>query len=186
MPASLSELKIKSLNSNAEFEAWKSSDKTFFVSNFKDGKKPVRIVLTGELATDGINSKTFDNGPVYSFGLRLTEADSAALEQLVKRIEHDLDAAGLKKWDINNPENDDRIFVKIPLDKTKKKFAVKSNLKLDLKKLDDLDLYRDQTVDVHIDLGAWYNFESSKAGLFLKVTKLDFEHDEPAPKKQKN
>lgn len=178
--AAPSEFQIASLNNDLDISVLESSTKTVY-SNIKDGKKPLRLLLKGELATDGINSKVFPNGTSYTFGLKLANSeDSEALNTLVSQIgtASSLDTIPLV-------QDDDRMFIKLQLDKTKKKFAAKSNIKLDIKKIDDLDLYRGQNIDVFAEIGAWYNKNDNKAGVLLKVTKIDFEQDEPAKKKKK-
>lgn len=175
-----SDFQIASLNNDLDISVLESSTKTVY-SNIKDGKKPLRLLLKGELATDGINSKVFPNGTSYTFGLKLSNSeDSEALNTLVSQIgtASSLDTIPLV-------QDDDRMFIKLQLDKTKKKFAAKSNIKLDIKKIDDLDLYRGQNIDVFAEIGAWYNKNDNKAGILLKVTKIDFEQDEPAKKKKK-
>lgn len=175
-----SDFQIAFLDNDLDISVLESSTKTVY-SNIKDGKKPLRLLLKGELATDGINSKVFPNGTSYTFGLKLANSeDSEALNTLVSQIgtASSLDTIPLV-------QDDDRMFIKLQLDKTKKKFAAKSNIKLDIKKIDDLDLYRGQNIDVFAEIGAWYNKNDNKAGVLLKVTKIDFEQDEPAKKKKK-
>jgi len=176
-----SEFQISSLVNDIDTASLESSTKTVY-SNIKDGKKPLRVVLKGELATDGINSKVFSNGTSYTFGLKLSDNDDT---EAINSIVSDLIAkTGFETTPL--VQDDDRMFVKLQLDKTKKKFAAKSNIKLDIKKLDDLDLYRGQNVEVFAEIGAWYNKTDGKAGILLKVTKVDFEQDEPAKKKKKD
>lgn len=175
-----SEFQISSLVNDLDLSTLESSTKTIY-SNIKTGKKPLRILLKGELATDGINSKVFTNGTAYSFGLKLYDSeDTEALNSLIAEIGK---TSSLETTPL--VQDDDRMFVKLQLDKTKKKFAAKSNIKLDIKKLDDLDLYRGQNVDVFAEIGAWYNKADGKAGVLIKVSKLEFEQDEPVKKKTK-
>lgn len=175
-----SEFQISDLVNDLDLSVLESSTKTVY-SNIKDGKKPLRLHLKGELATDGINSKVFPNGTSYTFGLKLADSeDSEALNSLIIQIGK---TSGLETTPL--VQDDDRMFVKLQLDKTKKKFASKSNIKLDIKKLDDLDLYRGQNVDVYAEVGAWYNKTDGKAGVLLKVSKVEFEQEEPTKKKSK-
>lgn len=176
-----SEFQISSLVNDIDSSVLESSTKTVY-SNIKDGKKPLRVVLKGELATDGINSKVFSNGTSYTFGLKLSDDDDVeAINSIVS------DLIGNTKYETTPlVQDDNRMFVKLQLDKTKKKFSAKSNIKLDIKKLDDLDLYRGQNVEVFAEIGAWYNKADGKAGILLKVTKVEFEQDEPAKKKKKD
>jgi len=176
-----SEFQIASLVNDIDITTLETSTKTVY-SNIKDGKKPLRILLKGELATDGINSKVFPNGTSYTFGLKLAnDEDTEALNALVEQIGK---TSSLETTPL--VQDDNRMFVKLQLDKTKKKFSAKSNIKLDIKKLDELDLYRGQGLEVHAEIGAWYNKADGKAGILLKVTKVDFEQDEPAKKKKKD
>lgn len=174
-----SEFQISALNN--DFDISKLDETKTVYSNIKDGKKPLRVLLKGELATDGINSKVFENGTAYSFGLKLEDSDDTeALNSLITQIG---EISGLETSPL--VQDDDRMFVKLQLDKAKKKFAAKSNIKLDIKKLDDLDLYRGQNVEVFAEIAAWYNKADNKAGILLKVTKIEFEQEEPSKKKSK-
>lgn len=174
------EFEISALINDVNTATLADSPKTVY-SNIKDGKKPLRIVLNGELATDGINSKTFSNGVSYTFGLKLADDDdAAALNSIIT------DVIALDGYETTPlVQDDNRMYVKLQLDKTKKKFNAKINIKIDLKKLDDLDLYRGQNVAVYAEVGAWYNPSDKKAGIFIKTTKVEFEQDEPAKKKGK-
>lgn len=175
-----SEFQISALVNDLDIATLESATKTVY-SNIKDGKKPLRVLLKGELATDGINSKVFPNGTAYSFGLKLADSDDTeALNSLIEQIGK---ISSLETTPL--VQDDDRMFVKLQLDKTKKKFAARSNIKLDIKKLDDLDLYRGQNVEVFAEIGAWYNKTDNKAGILLKVTKIEFEQEEPSKKKSK-
>lgn len=175
-----SEFEISALTNDVNAATLADSTKTVY-SNIKDGKKPLRILLNGELSTDGINSKTFENGVSYTFGLKLAEDEDAdALNSIIT------DVIALDGYETTPlVQGDNRMYVKLQLDKTKKKFNAKINIKTDIKKLDDLDLYRGQNVAVHAEVGAWYNPSDKKAGIFIKTTKVDFEQDEPAKKKGK-
>lgn len=176
-----SEYEITALINDVDTTTLETSTKTVY-SSIKDGKRPLRIHLKGELATDGINSKSFPNGMAYSFGLKLAnEEDTAALNSIISDV---ISIPGFETTPI--VQDDDRMFVKLQLDKTKKKFSAKFNIKTDIKKLDDLDLYRGQNVEVYADIGAWYNNADKKAGILMKVTKVEFEQDEPAKKKKKD
>ena len=189
MPASVpSEISLSLLSINADLESYASNtQKTYFVANFKQGKRPVKVALVGDLATEGINSKVFDGQAVYSFGLKLVDDDDiTALQAFTTQVEEELKSKGYDDWTVSSPlTDDDRLFLKLQYSNDKKKFTVKSNLKLDVKKLDDLDLYRDQGVVAEAEVGSWYNFTAKKAGVFLKVTKVDFEQDAPPAKKTK-
>lgn len=182
-----SEFEIDSLKIDSDLNEYAKSDKSYFVALIKQGKRPIRATLDAELATEGINSMTFENGPSHSFGITLKdEDDEKALKSFIDMIKEDLDNAKLKKWTITPLSKDDsRIFIKLTTDKTKKRIITRSNLKLDPRKIEELDVYRGQGVTVSVDVGVWYNFKTTTAGLFLKPTRVDFEQDEPAPKKRK-
>jgi hypothetical protein len=175
-----SEFEISSLINDVNQATLAESTKTVY-SSIKDGKKPLRILLNGELSTEGINSKVFSNGISYTFGLKLADDDdTAALNSIIT------DVIAMPGYETNPiVQDDNRMFIKLQLDKTKKKFNAKINIKYDLKKLDDLDLYRGQNVAVYAEVGAWYNPSDKKAGIFIKTSKVEFEQDEPAKKKGK-
>jgi hypothetical protein len=71
------------------------------------------------------------------------------------------------------------LYLKIPYEKDK--FTVRSNVKLNMKKPEAADLYRGQSTAAECELGAWYNVSQKKAGVFLKLARVDFEQD-PVPK----
>jgi hypothetical protein len=179
-----SEFKIAKLVNDLNLETLETSTKLIY-SNIKDGKKPLRVLLKGELTTNGITSKDFNNSTVYSFGLKLSNSeDSEAMNSIIENVGK---LSGLETKPM--VDEDDRMFIKLQYDDKKKKFAAKSNIKLDAKKLDDLDLYRGQNVEVYAEIGAWYNKNDEKdvkAGIIIRVTKLEFEQDEPAKKKRKD
>lgn len=176
-----SDFQVSALVNDIDTAALETSTKVVY-ANIKDGKKPLRVLLKGELATEGINSKTFSNGVSYTFGLKLAfDEDTETLNSIIT------DVISLGKYETTPiVQDDNRMFIKLQLDKTKKKFNAKFNIKVDIKKLDDLDLYRGQNVDVYAEIGAWYNHGDKKAGILIKATKVEFEQDEPAKKKKKD
>ena len=59
----------------------------------------------------------------------------------------------------------------------KKSFkGVRSNVKLDPKRTDDINM--GQKVSVYCELGCYINFDNSKAGITIKPIQFDFEEDE--------
>ncbi|MES2875511.1 MAG: hypothetical protein V4708_17435 [Bacteroidota bacterium] len=181
-----SEISFDSLINDVDFEKH-SEEKTYYVSSFKQGKKPLRVLLSGVLTCNNISVKTFDNGPSYSFGMRLSdEEDIEALRKLTTEIDSGLEKQSYS-WEVADLAKEDGLmYVKIPYNKDKDKFTVKCNLKLIPKKIDELELYRGQEVKVQCSLGAWYNYTKETAGVYMDVSRIDFEEDEPTPKKRKD
>lgn len=177
-----SDYEFSSLTNDVDVATLENQEKIVY-STIKVGKKPLRVVLRGELATDGINSKAFGNNVTYSFGLKLAdEADTSALNSIIS------DLIAVEEYETKPiVQDDDRMFIKLPVAKSGLKFSTKINIKYDFKKLDEIDLYRGQDVEVYADVGAWYNIVDGKptAGMMLKATKVEFVQDEPAKKKKK-
>ena len=170
----------------AEYEKMKNGEKKYYMVFLKNGKKPFKATIKGTLATDGINVKSFGKDTNYSFGFAPEEQDIEALNEIQKRAESEMKKGGFTDFEFSElVRDDDRMFIKLPLDGTKKKFTVKSNVKLDLKKLDDLDLYREQGIEMVADIGIWYNIGDKKAGVYVKPTKINFEQDEQPPAKKR-
>lgn len=177
----LNEIPEADITIDVNFDSFETSKTGYLVSQFKDGKKPVKIHLHGDLITDGINFKEFQNGPAYTVGIAIEDDDDLnAIRSLIDKIEEN---ENVKTWEVSSPLKDTtKLYLKIPFKDGK--FLVKSNVKLNPKKLDELELYRSQGVEIFCEAGGWYDNKKEKAGVFLKMYRIEFELDEPVKKKK--
>lgn len=159
------------------------------MASLRIGKNAFKLILNGELTTNGITVSEFGKVMSYSFGFRFDDEDNLeAFDKLNEMIINYLDDQNQKSddWDITNLVKDDKIYIKLKTNH-KKTFQVLSNVKLDPKRLQDNGLYRGQKVEVVAELSVYFNLLDKKAGIVLGPRKLTFdvEDEEPAPKKVK-
>ena len=159
------------------------------MASIRMGKNAFKLVLNGELTTNGITVSEFGKVMSYSFGFRFSdEEDLEAFEKLNEMIIRFLDDQNQKSddWDITNLVKDDKIYIKLKTNH-KKTFQVLSNVKLDPKRLQDNGLYRGQKVEVVAEISVYFNLVDKKAGIVLGARKLTFdvEEEEPVAKKVK-
>lgn len=154
---------------------YQESGKNFItMGKFRMKKSAFKIVMVGELSTDGINCSTFGEGKgaktSYSLGFIPQEEDVIAIEKFASLVDElcpdDYDSSPIMK--------DEIMYLKL---KTKdgKRFNFYSNIKLEPKKYQEAPLYNGQQVKVTAEISAWFNFEDKKAGLTLAISKLEFE-----------
>lgn len=174
-----SEVSIANVDLEKSFAKFEDNDKNFLaMGSLKANKTSVKIMLQGELVTEGISGTDFGKTTSYSFGLRLENSeDIDAFETLNEKLADYLHNANQKDWELSKLLRDDRIYIKIKL-VDKKRFAILSNVKLDPKKLSDSGLYRGQKVTVHGELGVYFNIPEKKAGVTFSARKVNFEKDE--------
>ena len=159
------------------------------MGNIRMGKNAFKLVMAGELTTNGITTSEFGKVMSYSFGFRFdNEEDLEAFNKLNELIIQFIEDQNQKadEWDITNIVKDDKIYIKLKTNH-KKTFQVLSNVKLDPKRLQDNGLYRGQKVEIVAELSVYFNLLDKKAGIVLGPRKLTFdvEDEEPAPKKVK-
>lgn len=159
------------------------------MGSLRTGKNAFKLVLAGELTTNGITTSEFGKVMSYSFGFRFDdEEDLQAFEKFNDLLIRFLEDQNQKTedWDITNIVKDDKIYIKLKTNH-KKTFQILSNVKLDPKRLQDSGLYRGQKVEVIAEISAYFNLVDKKAGIVLGARRLTFdvEEEEPAPKKVK-
>ena len=143
----------------------------------------------------------FDKKQHYSLGFSfLNESDQDAFEKFEAPLTAYLLSLGLDDWTVSTPLKDDKIYFKLKY--KKRALNAKTNVKVDLKKLDDLDVERNQAVQVIATASYYFNLKDRKAGISLDVQRINFslesgneeEHEEeddessiepPKTKKQK-
>lgn len=173
-------LRIANVDLKKSLANYEDNGKNFLaMGTFKVEKNPIKIVLKGELTTDGITSAEFNKTPSYSFGLRLENNDDLeAFETLSdKIIDYINDGNSDDDWELTRFVKDDKLYIKLKVI-DRKRFAVLSNIKLDPKKLGDSGLYRGQRVSVFGELGVYFNLPDKKAGITFAARKIMFEKDE--------
>lgn len=142
------------------------------ICKFKIGSKPLKVEMTGEVATNGIAVKEWDNGEKsYSIGIRIDEsADTLAIEELIFKVTELVP----KHYEISSPVKDDIIYLKLKT-KDKKTFGqIKSNLKLSPKTPCDT-VFSGMNSKVLCEVNLYINFDNSTAGLVITPLKFDFE-----------
>lgn len=159
------------------------------MGNIRMGKNAFKLVMAGELTTNGITTSEFGKVMSYSFGFRFDdEEDLEAFNKLNELIIQFIEDQNQKadEWDITNIVKDDKIYIKLKTNH-KKTFQVLSNVKLDPKRLQDCGLFRGQKVEVIAELSVYFNLVDKKAGLVLGPRRLtfDIEEEEPVAKKIK-
>ena len=159
------------------------------MGSLRSNKNAFKLILTGELTTNGVTVSEFGKVTAYSFGFRFDdEEDLQAFEKMNELIIRFLDDQNQKSddWDITNIVKDDKIYIKLKTNH-KKTFQVISNVKIDPKRLQDSGLYRGQKVEIIAEVSVYFNLTDKKAGIVLGARKLTFdvEEEEPAPKKLK-
>jgi hypothetical protein len=173
-------LHIANVDLKKSLSNYEDNGKSFLAMGaFKCEKTPIKIVLKGELTTDGITCAEFNKIPSYSFGLRLENNDDLdAFEMLSEKItEFISDSNTDDDWELTRFVKDDKLYIKLKLI-DRKRFGVLSNIKLDPKKLGDSGLYRGQRVSVFGELGVYFNLPDKKAGITFAARKLAFEKEE--------
>lgn len=183
-------LAITNLDLSKALTKYEDTGKNFLaMGSVRINKNSFKLVLIGELTTNGITSGEFGKVISYSFGFRFdNEEDLQAFEKLNEMIIKFLEDQNQKPddWDLTNIIKDDKIYIKLKTNH-KKTFQVLSNVKLDPKRLADSGIYRGQKVEVVAELSVYFNLLDKKAGIVLGARKLTFEieDEEPMVKKVK-
>lgn len=173
-------LRIANIDLKKSLSNYEDNGKSFLAMGaFKVEKTSIKIVLKGELTTDGITSAEFNKTPAYSFGLRLENNDDLeAFDVLSDKITEFITDSNMDDdWELTRFVKDDKLYIKLKVI-DRKRFAVLTNIKLDPKKLGDSGLYRGQRVSVFGELGVYFNLPDKKAGITFAARKLVFEKDE--------
>lgn len=182
-------LKITNIDLNKAFTKFEDSGKNFIaLANLKINKNAFKLLLKGELTTNGIAVNEFNKTPNYSVGIQFDEEkDLDAFEKLNDQLAKFLDEhlPNADDWDLNRVVKDDRIYLKLKTD-AKKNFQFSSNVKLTPKNLNDAGLFRGQKVEVVAEIAPYFNFMDRKAGLSIQTRSIKFdveEDEEPTTKK---
>lgn len=151
---------------HAKYES--DSKNKIAMGKLKIGKDMVEVSMTGELTTNGYAHNKADWGESYSVGMRLDEAQTEMLQSLTQKVT-DL----CPGFEITEPLKEDILYLKLKLNKDKKSFTSKSNIKLDPKK--EAQVSSGTEFTAHCEISAYVSFENQKAGVTIKVLSLQFE-----------
>jgi len=170
-------VRIANLDLKKSLEKYEENGKSFLaLGAFKADKSSIKLVLKGELTTDGISSTDFNRVPSYSMGIRLDNEEDLESFETFNNLLSTLVAECGDDWELTNFVKDDKLYIKLKV-VDKKRFATLSNIKLDPKKLGDSGLYRGQKVSVFGELGVYCHLVDKKAGVTFNLRKLVFEEE---------
>lgn len=173
-----SQVRIANLDIKKSIAKYEETGRNFLaMAPFKADKSSIKVMLKGELTTDGISSTEFNRTPTYSLGIRLdNEEDLEAFEGFNNLLSTLLGDSDSDDWELTNFVKDDKLYIKLKV-VDKKRFAILSNVKLDPKKLGDSGLYRGQKVQVFGELGVYCHLTDKKAGVTFNARKITFEQE---------
>jgi hypothetical protein len=151
--------------------------KSVAVSYLHAGRYAARVLLKGELTTDGIVFSTHEEyGDKYSFGLRLEDPEDAdALLKLLDCDVPDEEEEGTV-WETRNPfrESDtDVLYLKCKTNAKQDGFAFTSNVKLNPKRPCP-EVYRYMPVQVEVLVAAYFNVRENVRGICFTVRHIEF------------
>lgn len=139
------------------------------MGKFKSDGKYQKIILNGELTTNGIAENKWTNGTskpttTYSLGIQLSEEDLEFFE----RVANNLATFVGDEYELTSLVKNDVIYLKT---KDKKVFNSMSNVKADT-------LSHGQRVSIIVDFKFYINLKDQKAGIVLHPVKYTFMDDE--------
>ena len=156
----------------------KDPKKFLAMAKVRSGKKNVTFEASGEICTAGISCTDFGTDkkkkPSYSVGLLIE--NETEFERLHKMLEDYCYSTFKENWEVSEPVKDEKLYIKLKLDGSGKKFAFKSNLSLTPKKFSDAA----NATNLHVEgeVQTWFNFADKKAGLIFSPKYLTFDEDE--------
>ena len=159
------------------FKKFDSNPSAFLLAgSLKLGKSTFRTNFNGTITTNGINCMEFDKKQHYSLGFSfLNESDTEDFEKFEAPLYAYLLSLCLDDWTVTTPLKDDKIYFKLKY--KKRALNAKTNIKVDLKKLDDLDVERNQKVQVIATASYYFNLKDRKAGISMDVQRINFTLD---------
>lgn len=173
---------------NAKYETSPSAFIT--MPKYRLGKNALKLKLEASVFTNGIVSSEFGEGKqkreAFSLGLKCEDTeDLEALRSLSDQLAQQLP----DDYSITETIKEDKIYLKLKTDDSKRNFKIKSNIPLNPKKSQDADISRDDIVTVLFELGVYVNLRDKTAGLIIHPLSLVFDKEvipsPPQKKKQK-
>lgn len=165
-PVTLTPIDIAALD-----DQFKNGGKSITTSRFRHEGERLTIILGGQIFTNGINFREFDDGSkAYSIGIEISRDVVESLSEYEKAVvefaPEDFVFEPLVKMD-------DHLFLKLKLDGSGKHFAFKSNLKITPKNYSEVSM--SSKVIVVAEVSAYFNFKSRKMGIYFAVKDTIFE-----------
>ena len=148
-------------------EQFDKDDKKFMTTTaLRYEGQSVKVLLKGEIVTNGINVASFDQN-VHSLGLSLSDPeDLENLQELTKPFSH-IFTDFPEDWEVKDLLRNDVLYLKL---KTKDgKYRFKSDIKMDPENPKKVGIARSDTVEVKVEVQAYINFKQQSGGFFLDV-----------------
>jgi hypothetical protein len=164
--SNLSLAKFDLAKEEASFAA--NGKKSIRMVGIKANDAPFRIVLNGQLSTDGIIVSTEYH--THSLGFKFEDDEDQEAFEEIYNIFKPLD---LSEYEQKSIIKDDTIWLKCKFPKDKKDYNFKSNIKLNPKKPQDASFCEGQAVKVTGELKAYFNLEDKIYGLSFQMKALD-------------
>jgi len=159
------DITIAPLNFDLLKKKYEEGGRSLTVSKFKSGNTAVSACFSGQIFTNGLNYKEFDDGgKSYTLGMEISDEVLKAL----KHYEAALVAFGPEGFTFEPlVKGEGVIFLKFKVDGSGKHFAFKSNLKLTTKNYSEISQCSQVTVTVEVS--AYFNFVIKKMGIYFTV-----------------
>lgn len=181
MPAhQLSELDISLLNLGSftlekKFANFHSKPSNFLTATaFKLEGKPVSITFEATLLSDKIYCSNEFETEQYSLAVELEDDKLIQQFSSISNFIADL----VEDWTITEIVRDDKIYLKIKFIKNGKAPVFKCNVPMNSKKLNEVNIFQGQKVEITASLKAYFNFKSLTCGATMAITSLQFEQEE--------
>lgn len=159
------------------------NDRFLHLASTKYKNKVFKLILKGEITTNGINVADFPGNP-HSLGFRFTNDEDQVHFENLQTVLADLNLDD--NWDLKDTIKNDVLYLKLKLSKDKSKYAFSSDVRLDPKKPHESPLHRHQQIEVSANLNAYFNFKEKMMGLSLQILNLKTKGEEPPKKKKKD
>jgi len=179
-----SDLSLYKFNFKLAQAAYDSDDSKFLhLASTKYRNKIFKLVMKGEITTNGINVADFPGNP-HSLGFRFSDDEDQVCMESLTNLLADLDVD--EKWDVKEIIKNDTLYLKLKLSKDKTKYAFNCDARLDPKKPHESPLHRHQQIEVTANLNAYFNFKDKMMGLSLQLLNIKTKGEEPSKKKKKD
>ena len=181
MSTPLSEIQIDQLNLGSfslekKHLAYQNKSTAFLsAAAFKIDGKPVSITFPATLLSDRIYCST-EYGP-ESYSLSVELEDDHLINQF-SEISNIVSNLVSDDWTITEIVKDEKIYLKIKFVNNGKTPLFKCNIPINAKKLNDVNIYQGQKVQITASLKAYFNFNTETAGATIAISRLEFEQNE--------
>jgi hypothetical protein len=161
------------------FSAFLEDDaKAFAAVELRSNKKSFKLVLVGELTTEGIHTNDYG----HSIGIVLEDAqDAKMLEELSNLFALTMTEVP-KDFEIKPVLRNGTLYLKMK--EKNGKYVANCDISINPKN-PKKGLERGQPVHVEVDIKAYLNFKSKIAGFYFPIISIKTKLDGPPPKKAK-